>query len=346
MKTFLKIKSVGSGMTRLLDDFCKAHHLKSPVSREYSFDEYISFEKWLKKLNKVDKQYKKEELGLEIGAMVDTIHIGITAYIVNSCETLSDVLILSSKYNKIWYNYMPKHVEFNNNNCIVSWDKPAYLSAGLFVRETAISETLQVSIFYQRLKKIINDTGFSLNHIELAIPEPDNTEVYEDFFKCPVFFNTSQTKIIFPKYALDMPLRQSDPILCSILKKQAERILSEMPKDDSFIEIVSQSILKAVNNNHAQIEYVAKQMNMSSRVLQKNLKERGMVFKDLLNDIRFNLAKQYLQDRNLSVSDIAFLLAYGEQTSFNRAFKNWTGMSPLQWRNQFGKVRKIELAVQ
>lgn len=332
MKTFLKVKTVGSGMTRLLDDFCTLHHLKSPVSREYAIDEQITFGKWLKKLKYLDKQYNKESIGLEIGALINPTHIGISAYLANSCTKLSEFLELSAKYTKLWYNYMPKMISYNEKQFIVSWDKPAYFEAGLYTRETAISEEIQVSIFFHRIKQLLGSHTKILDAIELATPRPSQTDVYEKLFNCPVKFEMEHTRIFLPKEILDIPIEHSDPFLFQILCKEADRILAEMPKEDSFAEIVNNSILKALQDNQAHIEYVARSLNISARVLQKNLKEKDLSFQEMLNEIRFNLAIKFLQDDNLSIADISFLLAYRDQTSFNRAFKNWTNMAPSQWR--------------
>ncbi len=332
MKTFLKVKSVGSGMTRLLNDFCKLHHLKSPVSRVYEIDEHITFGQWLKKLKMLDQQYQKESIGLEIGALINSTHIGISAYIANSSTQLADFLELSAKYSKLWYNYMPRVMTYTDEHLIVSWDKPAYLEAGLLVRETAISEEIQVSIFYNRLVQLLGHIPNIVTQIEFAGPRPQNAQVYENYFDCPVKFDMEQTRIYLPKSLLQIHLQHADPFLFQILSKEADRILDTMPKEDCFVEVVNNCILKSIQDNCAQIDYVARSLNISPRVLQKNLKTENQSFQEMLNKIRFNLALKFFHDPNLSIADISFLLAYRDQTSFNRAFKSWTGMAPSKWR--------------
>ena len=76
---------------------------------------------------------------------------------------------------------------------------------------------------------------------------------------------------------------------------------------------------------------------MSSRKFQSKLKEHGYTFRERLNKVRRDLAFEYLEDNNLSILDISILLSYREQTSFIRAFKDWTGFSPLQYRKKLLK---------
>ncbi|WP_228212231.1 helix-turn-helix domain-containing protein [Acinetobacter stercoris] len=133
---------------------------------------------------------------------------------------------------------------------------------------------------------------------------------------------------------LNLKIKQADPFLLEILCDQANYLIKDMPQEDSFIELVYIHIIKAIENNHAQIDYIAKSLNTSPRMLQKDLKKRGISFQMILNNTRINLAKKHLKNESLSITEIAFLLAYKDQTSFNRAFKNWTGVAPSIWRKK------------
>jgi AraC-like DNA-binding protein len=75
---------------------------------------------------------------------------------------------------------------------------------------------------------------------------------------------------------------------------------------------------------------------MSSRTLQRKLSTEGKTFKQILKSVRKKLAMEYLKDERLSFSEISYLLGFSEQSSFTRAFKNWTGVSPTQARQSSG----------
>ena len=332
MKSFLQTKCVGSGMVVLLDDFCKAHGLTPPAHNKYNYNERVSFGNWLKKIKYIDKQYNQEGLGLDIGAMIQPAYIGIAAYICNSSETIEDYLVRSSKYKKIWYNYMPHTINYFETEISLSWTKPAYYQAGLLKKESAVSEEMQVAIYFTRLQQLTNNPEITFNHINIAIPRPKNIEKYEKFFKCAINFDSEQTALFLSKQALSTPIVFKDIILREILEKQADSLLIQMSQEDTFLETVNQKILQAINTKNTNIKYVAERMNMSIRALQNHLREHGVSFQKQLIDVRYHLAQQLLQDYSLNLSDIAFLLAYDEQTSFNKAFKLWSGLNPSQWR--------------
>ena len=79
------------------------------------------------------------------------------------------------------------------------------------------------------------------------------------------------------------------------------------------------------------IEHVAKQLGMTARNLQRRLKDDGTSFQTVREDVRRELAKRYLDDR-LAISEISFLLGFSEPSAFFRAFKRWTGMTPIEAR--------------
>ncbi|ALH96018.1 AraC family transcriptional regulator [Acinetobacter equi] len=337
MKSFLKVKSVGNGMAQLLDNFCEKNHLNSPNDHTYTLDERICFEHWLKKLKFIDQQYKKEGLGLEIAKSLEAKHMGICNYLARSCHNLLEYLDISLDYDKLWYDYMDKQIIHQTNEIIMSWNKPSYYNLGLYRRETEISEELEVALYFIKTKQM-TDTDIPIyNHLELAIPAPKNTKLYEDFFQCPIIFNVDKTTLFIKKSILEIPLANSDQTLLELLKRQADMQLSTLPNNTSFIELVNKNIIKSIENRDPRIEVVANYLNMSPRTFQSSLKAEGLKFQNLLSNVRLQLAQQYLHNPELSIATISDLLGYKEQTSFNRIFKSWTGESPLRWRETYTK---------
>ena len=81
-------------------------------------------------------------------------------------------------------------------------------------------------------------------------------------------------------------------------------------------------------------EEIARRLGMSRRTLARRLSSEGLTFSDVLQDLKVHLAKRYLADRTLSISQIAWLLGYQEVSSFTHAFKRWTDKTPQQSRSR------------
>lgn len=333
MRAILNTRSVGSGMARILQDFCNVNNLKSPINHVYNIDERIPLSRWLQKLKYIDIQFKKEGLGLEIAKYCNASHIGISAYIAMSCKTLTEYVKLPKEYITIWYDQAPKQINILNNKIVISWYMPDFYKAGLFVDEMDLSEELKVAIIYQRIKQMTGIEGKIFERIEFSRSKPKNVKLYELYFNCPILFEKDKTSLIIYKDVYDVPFKTEDRILFEILKKQADIMLHNMPCNVTFVDIVCQYIIRAMREQDPRVNVVAEYLNMSPRTLQNKLKEYGLCFKDLLSKVRLVLAKQYLKDSEISIVEISTILGYKEQTSFNRSFKNWTGESPVKWRD-------------
>jgi AraC-like DNA-binding protein len=332
MLNFFQTKSVAGCMSLLLEKFCVKNNLKSPVKNEYKPGERIIFELWLKKINFIYNQLPYEGIGLDIAKEVDAGSIGICAYIAYSCKNMREVNYQFSKYNKLWYDYTDKEFGYENGNFFMSWDRPSYTFIDSHTLETDIAEEIQVAIIYSRLSQHVPSLNGPLHSLDLAIKKPKNTKKYEEYFGCPINFDTKKTKIVMNEAILDVPLSTYDPTLLKILIVYADTMITNFYDTNSFIELVNKNIVRALKNHQTQLEIVAGYIGLSPRVLQKKLKERDVTFLELLDTVRYQKAMQYLLEGELSIHEIAYLLGYREQASFNRAFKLWTGMSPNQWR--------------
>jgi len=93
-------------------------------------------------------------------------------------------------------------------------------------------------------------------------------------------------------------------------------------------------LVEAVHIGQVGIEHVAAGMGLSVRALQRRLAQRDSSYQQRLDQVRWTLADQYLQDQGLGLADIALLLGYSEQSAFQRAYKQWTGKTPHQVRQQ------------
>jgi AraC-like DNA-binding protein len=98
-----------------------------------------------------------------------------------------------------------------------------------------------------------------------------------------------------------------------------------------IVSEVRQVILEALPEN-PRAEEVAQDLNLSTRTLQRRLAGAGASFTEVSEGVRTELAKEYLSDRGVRISEVAFLLGFSEQSSFHRAFRRWTGVAPGRWR--------------
>ena len=95
-------------------------------------------------------------------------------------------------------------------------------------------------------------------------------------------------------------------------------------------------IAKNLSQDRARVAQVAQDLNLTQRTLQRKLNDADTSFQQVLDRTRQDLAQDYLRQRGLSLAEIAFLLGFQNQSAFNHAFKEWTGVSPGSYRDSLG----------
>ncbi len=157
---------------------------------------------------------------------------------------------------------------------------------------------------------------------------------YRRWFDARVMFGAARTQLVMSRSVLDGRLATADPGLSEILGRYAEGELVARERDAPPLTAQLRRILReALRNDDAQIEPIAKRLGLTPRSLQRRLREEGTSLQNLREEVRRELADGYLRGE-LSIAEISFLLGFSEPSAFFRAFKRWTGLTPLESRER------------
>lgn len=168
--------------------------------------------------------------------------------------------------------------------------------------------------------------------VELMQPEPAWATSYGELFRAPVRFGASADRLCFAAAEWNAPMDSADAALAHVLEEHARILARRLPSAASgFCADVERTIASALAEG-ASAEEVARAMHCSVRTLQRKLVATGTTFRQVSETVRGQLAVDYLADPNVSIAEVAFLLGFSDQSSFNRAFRRWTGESPGRWR--------------
>ena len=133
---------------------------------------------------------------------------------------------------------------------------------------------------------------------------------------------------------ISLPLRQPDPHLRALLDDEAVRLLQQLPATSAVANEVQTVCAKLLPDTSPRLDTVARSLHRSPRTLQRQLQQDGLQFQTVVDDTRRQLANGYLQDPHLTLTDIAGLLGYAEQSAFTRAYRRWTGSPPNRARRR------------
>lgn len=161
---------------------------------------------------------------------------------------------------------------------------------------------------------------------------PAETTLYERIFRCPVYFDEPLAGLTFPAADLERPLTTSDPKLYRILSTYLKELGG--PAADDFTGRVRSEVLHAIDAGRPSIAAVAESLGMSRSRLQRRLRKEGVSYRELLEDVRFGLARKYLEDTDWPLATITDVLGYADPAVFTRAFRRLAGLTPSEWRRR------------
>lgn len=270
---------------------------------------------------------KEPCLGLNAGR--DTWHpsqMGTLGYAWLASSTLERAFHRLSRFQHMVTNAYEVEIEKTNTLCSVSIvysnHNPAFQA-----RSESIMSTL-LCMCRMNYGRSLQVSGVTFVH-----PQPDCINKYLEVFDCQPEFGQSRDSISFELADVTKKLSGANHLFVEMMDESIIKALNKLEKND-IVTLVKSAILGQLSCAKVTEEEIASLLNMSKRKLQLKLSESGVRFKTLVDDIRSHLAKEYLTENNHCLSEIAFMLGFSEVSSFSRAFKRWTGMSPGQYQKQ------------
>lgn len=163
--------------------------------------------------------------------------------------------------------------------------------------------------------------------------EPEDTTLLRQTFGNELTFGESRSSLYFDRASLNYPLIQLEADWAESIGRSIEHLFTG-PDTDPVLGELRSCLIRLLPTGGVSIDRAAESLSISRRTLQRRLSERGTQFGQVLQDLRHELAIQYLADERLSITDIAFLLGYSDQGSFSTAFKARSGLSPRDYRKR------------
>jgi AraC-like DNA-binding protein len=153
-------------------------------------------------------------------------------------------------------------------------------------------------------------------------------------FRCSVEFGAIDTEVRLAPKLMRLPLEHADSRLLDILLRYADGQLAALPDAGDLAAKAAHSIARQVASRRPSLASTATLLRTTPRTLQRRLAEKGLSYAVVFEEVIRSLALKYIVHAGLSIDEIAYLLHFSDGTAFYRAFKRWTGESPLQYRRR------------
>jgi AraC-like DNA-binding protein len=171
-----------------------------------------------------------------------------------------------------------------------------------------------------------------LQQVTFTHRPPADVREHERVFGCPVRFEAERNRLFIDRATWETASRSAHSGVLGVLKEHAELLLAKLPRGPDLIERTRRAIGGRLRGGDPSLKSVARDLGMSERSLQRHLRELGYSNNALADEVREATAWLYLEQPDVALAEIAYLLGFADQSAFHRAFKRWTGCTPKQAR--------------
>lgn len=161
---------------------------------------------------------------------------------------------------------------------------------------------------------------------------PRDLTALSGVFRCPLAFDEAENEIVMSRDDWATPTLGPDDDLLAMLEHTAKKQLAGLPDAPSIGGRVRAALVPLLPRGDANVEEVAKALDLVPRTLQRYLGGEGTTFAEILETTRRQLAEAHLADDVHSIAEIALLVGFSDQSSFHKAFVRWTGVTPGEYR--------------
>lgn len=173
-----------------------------------------------------------------------------------------------------------------------------------------------------------------IDSIAFAYPEPVYSDEYKIMYSTSLRFSEPNTLITFDASYLDLPVVQNERTVREFLRGAPENIVLKYKNSNSMAAKIRKRLRAIPLHQWPDFEPLAKELSLSASTLRRRLDDEGQSYQSIKDQLRRDLAIDYLSHSSINVADIAEMLGFAEPSAFHRAFKKWTGARPAEYRRR------------
>lgn len=270
-------------------------------------------------LAELRRQSGDDDIGLRVGRLLNPACFAITGYLVMAGPTLLDALPRISRFQRLVADGVTLDVAVDAQALHLHWQWGAADPPREFI-DLLMSSVRYFGVWLLGDEPPLLQAGFTY-------PPPKHLSLHEAIFGPSLQFGSERNGFSLARRWLAVPFCTADASLVPLLEKHARQLLAVFRRD-SGLAAISQAVIELIPGGEVGVGRVAERLAKSTRSLQRELRAHGTTFHRLLQELRMEMANDYLASSEFSLQEIAGRLGYREQSSFCHAYRNWTGRAP------------------
>ena len=276
----------------------------------------------------------EEMLGDPVVALRATEHLsresfGVFSYIVAASATAGEAVARAIRYFRLITDGGSYSLERQATD--VWWRfTPANAAVAACRHDTVFA--LAAAVKHLRLWA---EPHFVPREIRFSCAELPGRGEIERFFGASIALGSDRCAFRFDAELLNRSSGLADPQLARFLEGYADDAVAALPVLGSVSSRVRGLLARGLKDGDTSVEVIARRLSLSERSLQRELQKERTSLSRLVDELRCEMATRYLRQRELSISDVAYMLGFSQTAPFFRAFKRWTGLTPGDFRRAF-----------
>lgn len=337
----MKTATVSGGFARNLLEYALRHGAdpgrlreRSGIGREEveDFDARIPLANYIALMRAAKSECGQPALGLYLGATRDFRDFSVVGLICYAAATMGDALKELNRYSRLVAEFdvmdgAPRFEIVRRGDGMWMVDRRHDPEPFPEMTESTWSR------FISETRRHFPEAPFAIA-VHVAHSAPDHADVYERALGVPVTFASDWNAIQIDPNWLSIRLHNPSAYAFGVLSERADALMRELESARSVRGQVEARLMPMLHRGEVSMRDLAKDMGLSRQTLYRRLRDEGVTFEAVLDDLRRQLAEHYLRAGRISVNEAGYLIGFSDPGSFSRAFKRWTGLSPREWMSR------------
>jgi len=266
------------------------------------------------------------ELPLRVGPLMRLDDYGALGLAWKSAPDVRSSLERVERYCRLWTDNLTYELEDHDDRVVFLLHRSGKRRLGMRLSNAATLASA-TSLIRQSSSPRFRPLAVSMKHVA-----PRSIAAHERYFGCLVRYGSDRDALVLSHEALARPNHLADDGISRFLLSHLDEELGALGNDTPLELLVEREISRSLSEGIPRMQDVARRLAMSERTLHRRLSERGVSFRSLVDATRRHVAENLLRDSRYTVTEVAFLTGFSEQSAFNRAFKRWTTQTPTTFR--------------
>ena len=292
----------------------------------------VSLADWIKLLDAATRELKDPALPARAGASLKPRHLGALGLVLMSCTTLQEAYTQLARYIRLLGQIGQPELSIDGDQATLIWKWP-------YAGDPPQSVALFMLAARVRFMRWLSDTPDLKVGARIHGTLPGPIEPFREIFGNTVTFEQPHSALRFPRSVLELPVVTADSELRNQAERKAQSLLQVLTNEPDILRQTKRVIVSRLASGRVAVEETARALHISGRTLQRHLRSHNLNYQKILDQVRAECATSLIRDKSIPMAEVAFLLGYRDQSTFNTAYRRWFSTSP-------GRDRKQQLGLQ